>query len=64
MNSTHCLLVFKLYKKIYFTSFLQKLLYKKSRDPQHWEKKSCSTVGIISPVNVDRSAKFKKILVK
>ena len=35
MNSTHCLLVFKLYKKIYFTSFLQKLLYKKSRDPQH-----------------------------
>ena len=35
MNSTHCLLLFKHYKKNYFTLFLQKLLYKKSRDPQH-----------------------------
>ena len=64
MNSTHCLLVFKIYKKFHFTLFLQKLLYIASRDPQHWEKKSCSTVGIISLVNVDRSGKLKKILVK
>ena len=63
MNSKHCLLVFKLYTKFYFTLFLHKLLYRKKRDPEHW-KKSFSTVSIIFPVNVDRSENLKKIIVK
>ena len=62
MHSTQYLLVFRLYKKFYFTLFLQKLLYK-NHVIHNTEKKSYSTIGIISPVNVNRSVKFKKILV-
>ena len=63
MNSTHCLLVFKRYKN-FISLYFYKNYYIKNHVIHNTEKRSCSTVGIISLVNVDRSAKFKNILVK
>lgn len=48
---------------MYFNFSLQKLVHKISRDPKYNEK-SCSTVCIIYPWNVDGSVKIKKNLVK